>query len=222
MATTFEPTAFDAWAFETGGMSPDGTAVVTGVSSASAIGTVVASGPGNTSVSGIEISSANGTATAIGVGLAALTGEGTTASVGDVSGTTGASGNAEVTGVETTASVSNVVAFVFKTDNNQSWGKASKPSIISGSASVGGVECDTAVSSVMPLGIVKPTKIDGIAAVHGVGARAWTGKRSGSGTAITGIRGQSVSIGCGSVRAKGVHNPSDEEIIAIIMEAMVA
>lgn len=207
-----------------GTIDPTGNALagVDGSESISDSGTVVASGSGNTSISGVQISSASGTVAANGVGLAALTGQGVTASAGDVSGTTVASGTAEVTGVEATASVSNVVAFVFKTDNNQFWGKTSKPSIISGSASVGGVGCDTAVSSVMPLGIVKPTRIDGAAAVHGVGARAWTGKRSGSGTAITGIRGQSVSIGCGSVKAKGVHNPSDEEIIAIIMEAMVA
>ena len=48
------------------------------------------------------------------------------------------------------------------------------------------------------------------------------GKISCKGDSVASIDGFDLNISLGSMKAKGIHNPTDEEILTIIMEAMVA
>lgn len=64
--------------------------------------------------------------------------------------------------------------------------------------------------------------IDATVGLNGFQIVAKTGKIGVRNDTTTALRGNTVRIANGAVKSKGIHNPSDEEIIAIIMEAMVA
>ena len=64
--------------------------------------------------------------------------------------------------------------------------------------------------------------IDAAVRLSGFAIGVGCGKFSVRGDAATSMTGFDVEVKSGAMKARGIHNPSDEEIIAIIMEAMVA
>jgi len=231
------------WDF--GALPVDGTANVTGVQATGAVGTATATGEANTDLTGVEstgqvgVTTANGdgqtnltgvestgevgTTTASGAANADLIGAQTTGSVGTV--IASGAGNVNLTGVEATGEVGTVTA----SGGGAQAGNA-YPTGVQAIASVGTVTADGGnVAPVLPNGglgypfIIEPDRIipprHAAAGVKSASAIGKVGKALALGTIVINaeVSVQAIlhQIKINSMMAKGIQNPTDEELIAL-------
>lgn len=219
----------------------DGIASVMGVESPSALGIVVGSGDANALPDGVVATSALGAvvesagATIAVAGVAGTSALGTIVASADSSiavagvqaastvGTTVATGGASATplGVESPSAVGTVVA------TGEGGGEATAP-VIQAPERIVGTTADLPGGTVLyrsydpadddPF-IAPPLSIDAAAYPMGVSARGEVGRVIASGSANIAVDGVAAQMTSGRVRPFGAKNPTDDELISILLAA---
>lgn len=130
-----------------------------------------------------------------------------------------------LTGFDVAIEFGNLVAFEFITDRG-GFGKQDRVlEPIEHVYPVDAVVCLTGIEVGVECGKLSASgevHIDATARLSGVAVGIGCGKLSARGDSVTSMTGFGVEVGSGAMKAKGIHNPTDEEILTIIMEAMVA
>lgn len=206
-----------------GGTVLNGDAYPTGVQATSAVGTVTASGDASNNLTGVQSTGAVGTVTATGVANIDLTGVQSTGSAG----TTTANGDAQtnLTGAQATGAVGVVTA---------SGGSGAGNAYVTGVEAIGYVGNVTANGGGYPvwpnggLGypfIIEPDRIipsrNATANVKSAYILSAVGKVSAFGTIVinANVSVQAIlhEIKINSMSARGIQNPTDEELIALLL-----
>lgn len=218
------------------------TATVTGVSGTGSAGTVAAHGAASVSITGASASISAGSLAASGAAQATVTGAQATASAGTVAaegGTGGTPGTAEVSGVSATAAAGDVAAtgaalvVLPGASATASAGAVSangggvvpeppRPVVGGGSVSFAGPARRRAVARVS--GVQAQASVGRITAqaaaralLAGVLARAEVGRIGSQGAAIATVRGSRAFGFAGAVRAVGIEEITDDEILVLLM-----
>ena len=130
-----------------------------------------------------------------------------------------------LTGFDVAIEFGNLVAFEFITDRG-GFGKQDRVlEPIEHVYPVDAVVCLTGIEVGVECGKLSASgevHIDATARLSGVAVGVVCGKLSARGDSVTSMTGFDVEVSSGAMKAKGIHNPTDEEILTIIMEAMVA
>ena len=130
-----------------------------------------------------------------------------------------------LTGFDVAIELGDLVAFEFITDRG-GFGKQDRVlEPIERVYPVDAVVCLTGIDVGIECGKLSASgevHIDAAVRLSGFAIGVGCGKFSVRGDAATSMTGFDVEVKSGAMKARGIHNPSDEEIIAIIMEAMVA
>ena len=204
--------------------SGDASNNLTGVQSTASVGTVTAFGNSSASVSGVESTGAVGTTTASGSGNVNLIGVQSTGQVGTT--TANGDGQTNLTGVQATGAVGTVTA----SGGGAQAGNA-YPVGVEAIGSVGNVTADGGGIPVWPNGglgypfIIEPDRIipsrhaaAGVKSAYGIGK---VGKASAFGTIVinANVSVQAIlhEIKINSMSARGIQNPTDEELIALLL-----
>ena len=137
----------------------------------------------------------------------------------------GVDATAILSGFDVVVETGDLVAFVFVTDRS-GFGKQSRVlEPIEHVYPVDAVAYLTPIEVCVEAGSISATgetHIDATAKMEGFAVGVGLGKLTCNCDSVATLTGFDMAVGLGSIKAKGIHNPSDEEIIAIIMEAMVA
>lgn len=212
--------------------SPNSVSLVTGVESASGIGTIDPTGNALAGVDGSESISDSGTVVSSGDALVAVAGLESQSLAGDIAGVSCVIENADaiLDGEALASDLGSVVAVGFVNPSEtlgEFFGRQRKQYERNDAvARVSGVFAESDQGWIN-LGIGMwhgleyiPTSSDATATLIGCTAFVGSGKHAVSAQSSIQVRGSSVNARVGTLRAKGVLNPSDEELILLAMEAI--
>ncbi len=178
--------------------------VIEGASASASAGSVSARGTAQASVTDAELTATAGDATAFGTvdipGTASVGGAGATSAAGDV--TAAAQGQATVTGAQASTSAASVAATGDENEPEQPATPAGRP--------------------MRPQAYAPPfVRVDAVAKVKPVAMRAQFGVVQADGTisAVACVSAASVGASAGGVTARGILNPTDDELMLLLLAA---
>ena len=188
----------------------DGTANLTGVSSALSAGTITATGAATASITGGTSSASAGTIAATGQATASVTGATSSLSAGTI-GSTG-DAFAVISGTGSTASVGSIVAIG---DANVDLSGVTTTAEAGDIVATGGDSGEATQYGIAWLfDRQRKPKKNGEAKLVGASARASCGQIIATGDARAGVVGLIANGFAGRIEARGIQNPTDEQLLA--------